>query len=443
MTVINVSGRRPNPLGLGGMPAPIFLTKKPSYAILYSAWLVEKATLAAKRGLYHNRVASGTMLRLTTMRTYKYKIRNHPKNKRLGNLLDELADVHNHFLRLEKRYYRIYGKYAGRYRLQPHLTKLLRTTKKHWAWIPRDTLDAAIIRIHDAYQRVFAGQGGIPKPKRKHRYRSAKFQTGYKLENGHVRISFKSWDNRSRSLKFNRPWYAFHQHRDWHGDVRYIQLLRDSAGEYWLYIVTDNTSTEPMRQTGESVGIDFGLKTFLTLSTGDKIVCPQFLKQSLKHLRQLNKSISRKVRGSNNWWRAIRQLARLYIKVSNQCRDWQWKVATALCRRFDTIATETLNLDGMKRVWGRKVSDLGFYQFLQFLEYKCFKHDRQLLRVGQWTATTKPCSDCGHTNDNLFLKDRQWTCPVCDTNHDRDINAAINILRAACDPDKCQTRIWR
>ena len=89
------------------------------------------------------------------MRTYKYKIRNHPKNKRLGNLLDDLADVHNHFLRLEKRYYCIYGKYAGRFRLQPHLTKLLKRTKKHWVWIPRDTLDAVIIRIHIAYERFF------------------------------------------------------------------------------------------------------------------------------------------------------------------------------------------------------------------------------------------------------------------------------------------------
>ncbi len=377
------------------------------------------------------------------MRTYKYKIRTHPKNKRLGNLLDELAVVHNHFLRLEKRYYRIYGKYAGRYRLQPHLTKLLKTTKKHWAWIPRDTLDAAIIRIHDAYQRFFAGQGGIPKPKRKHRYRSAKFQTGYKLENGRVRLSFKSWDNRSQSLKFNRTWFSFHQHRDWHGNVRYVQISRDAVGDYYLLIVTDDASTEPFSATGESVGIDFGIKTFLTLSNGDKIESPQFLKQSLKQLRKLNKSVSRKVKGSANYYRAIRQLARLYRKIGNQRLDWQWKLATALCRRFDTIAIETLNLDGMKRIWGRKVSDLGFYQFVELLKYKCFKHKRQCLQVGQWTPTTKPCSECGHHTQNLSLNDRQWICQRCNTHHDRDINAAINILRAACDPDKCQTRMWR
>ncbi len=368
------------------------------------------------------------------MRTYKYKIRNHKKNKCFGNLLDDLCDVHNHFLRLEKRYYRRYEKYAGRYRLQPHLTKLLKTTKKHWAWIPRDTLDAAIIRIDAAYQRFFAGQGGLPKFKRKYRYRSAKFQTGYKLENGRVCISFKSWNDTTQSLKFNRRWFSFHQHRDWHGTVRYVQILRNSAGEYWLYIVTDDTSTEPMQQTGESVGIDFGLKTFLTLSTGEKIQAPEFLKQSLKHLRKLNKAVSRKVKGSNNWCRAIRELARHYIKIANQRLDWQWKLATDLCRRFDTIAAETLNLNGMKRLWGRKVSDLGFYQFIQLLAFKCFKHHKAFFQVGQWTPTTKPCSNCGDKNDTLSLNDRQWTCSQCNSEHDRDINAAINILRAAYDP---------
>ena len=370
-------------------------------------------------------------MRREIVRTYKYKIRNHSKNKRLGNLLDDLADIHNHFLKLEKRYYRIYGKYAGRYRMQPHLTKLLKTTKKHWAWIPRDTLDAAIIRIHEAYQRFFSGEGGIPQSKRKHRYRSAKFQTGYKLENGRIRLSFKSGDAQTQSLKFDRIWFSFHQHRDWHGNVRYVQMLRDSIGDYWLYVVTDDTSTELLSETGESVGIDFGLKTFLTLSNGEKITAPEFLKQSLKQLRTRNKAVSRKQRGSGNWWRAIRQLARLYIKVANQRIDWQWKVATDLCRRFDTIATETLNLDGMKRLWGRKVSDLAFYQFIQILEFKCFKHTKTFHQIGQWTATTKPCSNCGHKNEDLSLEDRQWTCLKCGMHHDRDINAAVNILRAA------------
>ena len=362
-------------------------------------------------------------------KTYKFQLREHPKTVRLGNMLDDLADVHNHFLALEKRYYRRYGKYAGRFRLQPHLTKLLERTKQHWAWIPRDTLDEVIIRIHITYDRFFDGLGGLPKFKRKDRYRSAKFQSAYLLEEGRVRLSFKAWDDSQQRLKFNKCWFSFHQHRDWDGNVCYIQILRDRVGTYWLYVVTDTSTPEPYSATGESVGIDFGMETYLTLSNGEKKQSPQFLKRSLKELRTLNKSLSRKVKGSNNWWRCVRELTRLYRHIANQRRDWHYKVATDLCKRFDTIATETLNLNGMKRLWGRKVSDLAFGQFVEILKYKCIKHKREFVQVGQWPPTTKPCSDCGYKNENLSLSDRQWTCPDCGSHHDRDINAALNILR--------------
>ena len=355
---------------------------------------------------------------------------------RLGNMLDDLAGVHNHFLRLENRYYRRYGKYAGRYRLQPHLTKLLNRRHKHWAWIPRDTLDAVIIRIHISFERFFDIPGvGRPKYKKREKYRSAKFQSGYLLEEGRVRLSFKAWDAQSQTLKFNKRWFSFHHHRDWKGNVRYIQILRDAVGTYWLYIITDDATTEVLPATGKSVGADFGMKdAYLTLNTGEKIQSPQFLKKSLTELRSLNKELSRKKKGSNNWWRAVRQLARLYRKVSNQRKDWHWKLATDLCKRFDLIATETLNLRGMKRLWGRKVSDLAFGQFVEILKFKCFKHNREFRQVGQWTATTKPCSDCGHHNKNLSLSDRHWTCPKCGSHHDRDINAAVNILRGCLGP---------
>ena len=368
-------------------------------------------------------------------RTYKYQIREHPQNMRLGNMLDALCDVHNHFLKLENRYYRIYGKYAGRYRLQPHLTKLLERTHQHWAWIPRDTLDAVIIRLHLAWERFFDfPKVGKPKYKRKGRYRSAKFQSAYLLEEGRVRISFKEWDEPSECLKFNKRWFSFHQHRLWKGNVRYLQILRDAVGTYWLYVVTDDTSKEVLPATGESVGADFGMETYLTLNTGEKIQSPQFLKQSLTELRKLYKSLSRKVKGSNNWWRCVQEIARLCRHIASQRRDWHFKLATDLCKRFDLIATETLNLDGMKRLWGRKVSDLAFGSFVEILAYKCFKHNRDFRQVGQWTATTKPCSDCGYHNKNLSLSDREWRCPECGSHHDRDINAAINILRAACGP---------
>jgi len=154
------------------------------------------------------------------------------------------------------------------------------------------------------------------------------------------------------------------------------------------------------------------------------------LKSNLNKLRTLNKSLSRKQKGSHGWWRCVRQIARLYRKITNQRTDFHWQLASEMCKKFDTIIIETLNLSGMKRLWGRKVSDLSFYQFVEILRYKCQKHKRQLIEIGQWTPTSKPCSDCGYPNENLTLNDRQWTCPECGSHHDRDINAAINILRA-------------
>ena len=274
-------------------------------------------------------------------RVYKYQIREHPKNVRLGNMLDDLCDVHNHFLRLQNRYYRRYGKHVDRWRLQPHLTDMLKRTHQHWAWIPRDTLDAVIVRLHLAWERFFDLPGtGRPKFKRKGRYRSAKFQSGYLLEEGRVRISFKEWNEPSQRFKFNKRWFCFHQHRGWKGNVKYIQILRDAVGNpYWKpYVVTDDTSKEVLPATGESVGADFGLDTYLTLSTGEKIHSPQYLKHSLNKLRSLNKALSRKVKGSGNWWRCVRELARLYRHIANQRKDWHWKLATDLCERFDTIA---------------------------------------------------------------------------------------------------------
>ena len=205
-------------------------------------------------------------------------------------------------------------------------------------------------------------------------------------------------------------------------------------------------ATDILPTTGQSVGADnviqgmdlvysqtkSGMKdAFLTLNTGEKIQSPQCLKHSLNALRKRNKAVSRKVKGSNNWWRAVRELARLFMKIRNQRLDWHWKLATYLCRKFDLIATETLNLEGMKRLWGRKVSDLAFGEFVEILKYKCVKHNREFRQVGQWTATTKPCSDCGSKNETFSLSDRQWTCRECGSHHDRDINAAINILRLA------------
>ena len=192
----------------------------------------------------------------------------------------------------------------------------------------------------------------------------------------------------------------------------------------------DSKPSKKLPLTGSEAGVDFGCKTFLTLSDGIKIKSPQFYKQGLNTVRSANESLSRKQYLSNGWYRSKRHLSRIHKKITNQRRDWFFKLALRLVRKYDKIAIETLNLEGMKRLWGRKISDIAFGEFVLILEWTCAKYGKTLVKAGRWTPTTKPCSACGHHNENLTLSDRQWTCPDCGSHHDRDINAAINILQA-------------
>ena len=364
------------------------------------------------------------------MKTYKYKIGKQSNCVRLGNLLDDMWQVHAYFHKWQRQQYKDGLPYANHAAMCEHVAKLKKTTHPHWKALPSQAIQEELKRIHLAYDRFFKKLGGRPHIKPRHKFKSVTLkQSGWKITENRLTLTLRNWD--AGTWKRDPVPYTFHKHREFEGTIKRITIKRDACGDYWLYLITDFVDTEPLPTTGKSVGADFGMKdAYLTLSTGEKIQHPQPLKQSLKKLRYLNKSLSRKQKGSNRWWWCVRRLARLYRKISNQRIDFQWKLAHDLCERFDTIVLETLNLDGMKRLWGRKVSDLAFYQFVEILKYKCQKHKRLLKQVNQWTATSKPCSDCGFHNETLTLSDRQWTCPECGSHHDRDINAAINILRA-------------
>ena len=365
------------------------------------------------------------------MKTEKYKFGDQSNCIRLGNLLDDMWQVHEYFHKWHRQRYKDGLPYANYHAMSAHLTALKRTTHPHWNALPSQAIQCELKRIDAAYQRFFNKLGGRPHIKPKHKFKSITFpgEAGWQIQDNRITITFRKYDK--GKWKLDRVPYTFFRHRQWQGNISRITIKRDNCGDYWLCMTTDFVDTEPLPTIGQSVGADFGMKdAYLTLSTGEKIQHPQPLKQSLNKLRSLNKALSRKQKGSGCWWRVVRQLGRLYRRIANQRKDFHWKLATYLCNIFDTISIETLNLDGMKRLWGRKVSDLAFYQFVQILKYKCIKHSRELRQVGQWTATTKPCSDCGFHNEDLSLSDRQWICSECGSHHDRDINAAINILRA-------------
>ena len=364
-------------------------------------------------------------------KTYKYKLYNQKNIIKLGNMIDDMWQIHLHVMKLHRRYYRIFGRAVYAYKMKRHITKIKKRSKIHWDALPSQVVQDVVLRIGKAYDAFFRNindrkkgkttkKVGRPHIKPQSKYNSMTFtQAGYKIEGNRIRINC-----------FN-TWYTFHKHREIEGVIKTVTIKRDKCGDYWVCFSCDGVdNSKPISMTGKSAGFDFGLKTFLTCSDGTKIKCPQYLKQSLSKLRLLNKSLSRKTKYSNGWYRIKRAVARLHRKISRQRKDWQWQLATELCRMYDTVCFETLNIEGMRKFWGRKISDVAFCQFIEILKYKCIIHGKQFIQIGRWTPSTKSCSKCGHENKNLELTDRQWVCPKCDTYHDRDINAAINILQA-------------
>ena len=194
-----------------------------------------------------------------------------------------------------------------------------------------------------------------------------------------------------------------------------------------MLVVVDNAIEEVKSETGRIAGFDFGLRTFLTCSDGSSIESPQFFKQSLSTIKRANRQHSKKPKGSKNRERARKNLVRAHEDIANRRSDWFWKVAHDLTDKFDVLCFETLNLKGMQRLWGRKISDLAFGEFLQILEWVATKKQKQVVFIDRWYPSTKTCHNCKHLLESLELSVRLWRCPLCQIVNGRDENAAKNI----------------
>ena len=276
-------------------------------------------------------------------KTFGFKLHSQKNVIKLGNMIDDMWQIHVHILLLARRYYRLFGKNLSAYRINAHIAKLKKRTKPHWKDLPSQVVQDVVLRygksqdaffqnIKDRKAGLTTRKVGRPKIKPRQKYNSMTFtQAGYTLEENRIKINCIG------------TWFSFHKHRELKGNIKTITIKRDSCGDYWIYFSCENVDdSKPKPKTGKSAGFDYGNKTFLTSDEGNKIQSPQFFKQSLKTLRSLNKALSRKVKGSGNWYRAARALARQHRKVARQREDWQWKLATDLCTEFDTLCFETL-----------------------------------------------------------------------------------------------------
>ncbi|WP_072622274.1 RNA-guided endonuclease InsQ/TnpB family protein [Spirulina major] len=352
------------------------------------------------------------------MKTLKFKLYQHKRNRYLKRTINAAGRIYNHCVALHKRYYRMWGKHLNCARLQKHIAKL-RKRNPWWLQVGSQAVQDICQRIEKAYQLFFKHKDRSVRPpnfKKTRKYKSFTLkQAGYKFLGGNrVRIGNKV--------------YQYWHSRPIEGKVKTLTIKRTPLGELFM-IVTVDTLSEPQvkTETGNIAGFDFGLKTFLTCSEGFKIDAPLFFKQSLNSVRKASRELSRKQKGSAHRERARLNLSRKHEDIAHRRRDWFWKLAHRLTNQFDVLCFETLNLKAMQRLWGRKVSDLAFREFLQILEWVATKKGKRVVYVDRWFPSSKTCSSCGHILEHLDLETRHWRCPSCSTENDRDENAAMNI----------------
>jgi putative transposase len=348
------------------------------------------------------------------MKTYKFKLYQHKRNRHLHKAINAASSVYNHCIALHKRYYRMFKKHLNKNKLMKHIAKL-RNKNDYWQLIGSQSVQDIVQRIDRAYQLFFKHhKRGVRPPNFRKRIKYKSFtlkQSGYKFLDGN-------------QIRINKRIFKFWKSREIIGKIKTVTIKRNALGELFMFVVTDFVEQKSTTMTSKSAGFDFGLRVFLTCSDNSEIKSPLFLKQSLALLKAAIRNYSTKKKRSNNREKARKHLVRIHEKVVNRRQDWFWKLAHKLTNKFDYLFFETLNLKGMQRLWGRKISDLALSEFLKILEYVAKSKNKIVHYIDRWYPSSKTCSNCNHVIDKLSLDIRDWICPSCSSNNRRDYNAS-------------------
>jgi putative transposase len=366
-------------------------------------------------------------------KTYKYRMYASKHNFRLHDSINISGIIWNHITALQRRYYRRFGKHISEARMKNHTAYLRMKTMKYayWRQVGSQAVQELCERHEAAYERFFKKQGGLPRFKKAKKFSSFVLkQSGWKLgKDSHKRGGEKhpKWTGH---IAINGIDYKFVKHRPMNGEIKTVRVKRDSLGRLWVcFVVVETMEIENTTSTGKIGGFDFGLKRFLVNDLGQEIEMPEFYKADLPRMRPIQRRVSKKQKGSKNQVKGKLHLARRHIRIADKRRNFHFKLAHLLCDHYDVLVFEDLHLAAMKKLWGRKVSDLGFAQFIEILKSVAFKRGKKLVQIDRWEATTSKCSACGG-KQKLGLEERTFSCKSCGMVLGRDHNAAINILEA-------------
>ena len=280
-------------------------------------------------------------------------------------------------------------------------------------------LQQSLMNLDNAYQRFFKKQGGFPTFKKRSNRQSARYvKSAFTFKNGQLKLAKQ---DKFMKVKFSRPLT---------GDINSLTVSKDPDGKYYVSFLVKETY-QPPNKSAKQIAIDLGIKDFATFSDGSKVANPNHLFKSLSKLKGLQRNLSRKKKGSKNRNKARIKLARLHSKIANQRSDFLHKLSTQIVNENQVICVEDLAVKEMlqqNKLIAKLASNLGWRNFLTMLEYKSNWNERQFIKVDRWFASSKTCSACGSINQELKLSQRSWVCS-CGAKHDRDHNAAKNILR--------------
>ena len=363
----------------------------------------------------------------------RYRYRIYPTDQQKGlvsRLFGCCRVVFNDALAYCQEQYRAGNKKPSSNELSKRLTELKKTQEKEWLTeVSAIPLQQSLRDLEQAYSNFFKSCKGQrkgkkvkpPKFKKRKSKQSAKF-----TDNG-----FKIYPNSDYIYLAKIGEIKVIWSRELPAIPSSVTLIKDSADRYFVSFVVE-FNPQQLPKNGRSVGIDLGITDFATLSNGEKIKSPKPLKKQLKRLRRLQQNLSRKQKGSKRREVVRKKLARLHAKISDTRNDFLHKLSTKIIRENQTIVLEDLNVSGMvkNRKLSRAISDLGWRSFRTMLEAKSVMYGRDFRVIDRWTPTSQTCSCCGFKGGKKELNVREWICLNCGTFHDRDINAAVNILVA-------------
>ena len=362
-----------------------------------------------------------------------FKFRFYPTKEQetlLRQTLGCARFVWNYFLDLRQKSWKQENKSLSYYDTAKLLTQLKKEPEYVWlndvSIIP---LRYSIYDLDGTYKKFFKGNCGYPNFKKKSGKNSIGLDTS----------AFRIKDGKFFIAKSKQPLnIRFHRQLPQNQEIRFLTISLEPSGKWYVSFNLEDPSIQPLPESQNQIGIDLGITTFATTSNGDKIKSPD-LKKEYQKLKCLQRRMSKKQKGSKNRNKARIKFARQYEKITNIRRNFHHQVSRKLVNENQVIVLEDLKVKNMvkNRKLSRAISEQGWYQFRSFLEYKCNWYGRELVVISQWYPSSKTCSSCGSIQPKMPLNVREWTCPDCGTKHDRDINAAKNILAVGTTVSAC------